>query len=104
MKKVEKQYLKAMSHCLLKESILIALHIGIHKKKMLHSFSLLGSVNLNFKFGIVTYMKTWLICVLEKRKAEICTNLSSAFLSLHIFYLTFICEASLENCLTKLIK
>lgn len=71
---------------------------------MLHGFPLLRSVNLNFKFGIVTYMKTWLICVLEKRKAGICTNSSSAFLILHIFYLTFICEASLENHLTKWIK
>lgn len=35
-------------------------------------------------------MKTWLIFVFEKGKAEICPNWSSAFLSGPILYLTFI--------------
>lgn len=50
--------LKAMSHCLQKEHIWIALHIEIYlkKKKNASQTFLLCSINLNFKFGI-----QWLI-------------------------------------------
>ena len=88
--------LQALSYCLQKEHLWIALHIEIYffflkKKKRLHRFPFLLH---QFKFqvwNLVIYMKTWLIFVFKKRKAEICPNWSSAFFSLHILYLTFIC-------------
>lgn len=84
--------LKAKSHFLQKEHIWIALHIEIY---FLKNASLISSFMLHrFKFQVwnfVTYMITSCLFVFEKGKAEICPNGSSAFLSLHILCLTFIC-------------